>query len=307
VALNMETSVREDKIKSMQKRLKETDLFKWADNFINAMADAHSKQIATQSRELTGNSRVNLVKNFQQHNRRILFLDYDGTLQPYADTPAEAVPSQKLISTLENLFSVDNTELVLVSGRDWQTLDKWFGTLPVSIVAEHGLFLKEKNSSWHMLRPVGKNWKKGVKVIMNNFAEKLPGSLVEEKDYSLAFHYRRSDAGLANVRVRELVNYLTSYTANMDLKLMRGNKVVEIRPAGIDKGIAAMHWLSGATAKEAFILAIGDDVTDEDLFRVMPQRAFSIKVGVGSSGALYNLNNTDEVLRLLNDMAATTE
>jgi trehalose 6-phosphate synthase/phosphatase len=306
-ALKMEASVRDEKIKSMQKRLKDTDLFKWADNFITAMADAHAKQITSQARELSGNSRANLIKNFQQHTRRILFLDYDGTLQPYASTPAEAVPSQKLMSTLENLFSLDNTELVLISGRDWQTLDKWFGTLPVSIVAEHGLFLKEKNRSWHMLRPVRKNWKKGVQAIMNNFAEKLPGCLVEEKDYSLAFHYRRSDAGLANVRVRELVNYLTSYTANMDLKLMRGNKVVEVRPAGIDKGIAAMHWLSGVMANESFILAIGDDATDEDLFRVMPQRAFSIKVGVGSSGALYNLNNTDEVLHLLNDMIADAE
>src|SRR5439155_1125458 len=82
-----------------------------------------------------------------------------------------------------------------------------------------------------------KIWKKKIFPIMNHYAEKLPGSFIEEKEYSLVFHYRRSDPNFASLRVNELTNHLMSFTANMDLQLLHGNKVLEVRNAGIDKGV----------------------------------------------------------------------
>ena len=134
---------------------------------------------------------------------------------------------------------------------------------------------------------------------MKHYTGKLPGSFVEEKEYSVAFHFRKSDAAFSFLRIKELIDHLVNYTINMDVQLIRGNKVVEVRNAGIDKGVAALHWLSNLKQNSNFILSAGDDSTDEDLFRVMPQGAYSIHVGRKPSYALYNLNNSDEMIELL--------
>ncbi len=103
------------------------------------------------------------------------------------------------------------------------------------------------------------------------------------------------------------MNHIASFVGNMDVQILRGNKVVEVRSSGIDKGVAAMHWLSKIDDPSRFILAIGDDQTDEDLFRVIPREGYSIRVGRGTSYAMYNLNSSDEVLQLLNELIATTQ
>ncbi len=128
--------------------------------------------------------------------------------------------------------------------------------------------------------------------------EKLPGSYIEEKEYSVAFHYRATDKHLAEFRVKELMGQLVNFTSNLDLQVLQGDMVLEMRNAGVDKGIAAMHWLQ--QNKADFILSIGDDWTDEDLFRVLPERAYSIKVGTKPSFAKYNVTSPSEVLSLLN-------
>ena len=137
---------------------------------------------------------------------------------------------------------------------------------------------------------------------MNLYAEKLPGAMVEEKEYSLAFHYRMSDPGFASVRVKELMNHLVTFTTNMDVQVVNGNQALEVRNAGVDKGVAALHWISKIKKYPRFILAVGDDWTDEDLFRVMPRDAYSIKVGHHPSYAKYNLNNSEEVVNLLEEV-----
>ena len=137
---------------------------------------------------------------------------------------------------------------------------------------------------------------------MNSYAEKLPGAFVEEKEYSLVFHYRRSDPAFAALRVRELMNHLVAFTSNIDVQVMQGNHALEMRNAGVDKGVAALHWLSKNTKSPRFILTIGDDSTDEDLFRAMPHNSFTVKVGLQPSYAKYNLNDSAEVILLLNDV-----
>src|SRR5688500_2459659 len=152
-----------------------------------------------------------------------------------------------------------------------------------------------------MRKTISKTWKKRIIPIMELYAQKLPGAFIEEKDASVAFHYRRSDPAFAALRVKELMDYLVNFTANMDMQLVNGNKTLEMRNAGIDKGVAALHWLSKANQSSRFVLSIGDDVTDEDLFRVMPPGAYSIKVGFEPSYAMYNMGDTRDVLQLLND------
>src|SRR6185436_15022163 len=140
------------------------------------------------------------------------------------------------------------------------------------------ILLKEKGKKWKMIKPVRKQWKRKIIPVMKYYVERLPGSFIEEKEFSVAFHYRKSNPEYGDLRVKELMNYLSSFTTNMDVQLLNANKALEVRNAGIDKGVAALHWLSrmprSLQGKPQFILSIGDDLTDEDLFHVMPKGAY---------------------------------
>jgi trehalose 6-phosphate synthase/phosphatase len=302
-ALELSEEEQRTRLKTMQSWLKENDIFCWAEQFLSSLASQKDKQRRMAARILPDEVRKKILCSYKTAGTKTLFLDYDGTLQKFSKTPEQAMPSASLIALLDQLSSSDKTELIVISGRDWQTMENWFGKLNVGLIAEHGMFLKKQKSVWTLLKPVRKFWKKKIYSIMESYLPRLPGALIEQKDYSIAFHYRRCDTELAALRTRELMKHLMSFTDNLDVQIVRGNKVIEVRCAGVDKGVAALKWLSMSDNKTDFILAIGDDVTDEDLFRVIPQNGFSIKVGRGSSFAMYNLPSPDQVIDLLREIA----
>ncbi len=301
-ALEMNENEQRRNLEVMQKRLMVYDVFKWADDFLITLNDIKKKQERLSARILNPADKKKMMAQFSKSLSRILFLDYDGTLVPYANHPSEAFPGQDLLLLLKKICEIHNTEVVIASGRDRKTLEQWFAGLPVHLVAEHGLLIREKNKAWRLLKPIRKNWKKKIKPIMNSYAEKLPGAFVEEKEYSLVFHYRKSDPAFAALRVRELMNHLVAFTSNMDVQVMQGNLALETRNAGVDKGVAALHWLSKMKKYPRFILTMGDDSTDEDLFRAMPRDSYSIKVGFQPSYARYNIANSSEVILLLDEL-----
>ncbi len=301
-ALEMNEDDQRKNLGVMQKRLMVYDVFKWADDFLTTLNQIKKKQQRLGARLLNLAERNKLMTQFSRSVSRILFLDYDGTLVPYANHPSEAYPGKDLLELLKKFCESHHTEVIIVSGRDRKTMEHWFADLPVHLVAEHGLLIREKNRAWRLLKPIRKNWKKKIIPIMNSYAEKLPGAFVEEKEYSLVFHYRKSDPAFAALRVRELMNHLVAFTTNMDVQVMQGNHALETRNAGVDKGVAALHWLSKMKKYPRFILTMGDDSTDEDLFRAMPRDSFSVKVGFQPSYAKYNIANSSEVILLLNDL-----
>jgi len=150
------------------------------------------------------------------------------------------------------------------------------------------------------LKTMTNDWKERVRPILQLFVDRLPGALLEEKEFSLAWHYRRADLDQASLRAKELLDDLTGYTRNIDVQVFEGNKVIEVRNSGINKGTAALEWLSGQTPD--FILGIGDDWTDEDLFRALPPAAFSVRVGVANTAARFYLGNHTAVRRMLREL-----
>ena len=151
-----------------------------------------------------------------------------------------------------------------------------------------------------MLESLNADWKKEIRLILDKYVERTPGSFVEDKTYSLVWHYRKVNPALGTGRKRELVEVLADITANFNLQILEGNKVIEIKSADINKGKVASHWLS--KGRWDFILAVGDDTTDEDTFGVLPKKAFSIKVGLGQSQARFNLKSAKEVRPLLREL-----
>jgi trehalose 6-phosphate synthase/phosphatase len=254
-----------------------------------------------QARLMTPETRDELVGDYESARRRLLLLDYDGTLGSYAVEPHMARPTDLVLNVLGDLASKPANEVVLISGRDKNTLETWFGMLPLSLVAEHGVWIKERNEDWRMTKPLSNDWKPQILPLLELYAGRLPGSFIEEKEFSYVWHYRKADPELASLRAKELADDLVHCTANIDIQVVRGNKIVEVGNAGVNKGAAALYFLSRSDCQ--FVLAVGDDSTDEELFKAVPETAYSIRVGITPSYARFNLPGPREVLALLSDLA----
>jgi trehalose 6-phosphate synthase/phosphatase len=301
-ALNMprEEQVRRNQL--LQERLRRYNVVRWADDFVQALLCTQKTEAARRARLLVGKAYSGMIAQYRAAARRALLLDYDGTLVPFAAEPSLARPDAKLIEMLTTLGSNPANQVAIVSGRPRHTLEAWFGQLPVSLIAEHGVWLRTKDTDWRMLRTMSGDWKERVRPILVLYVDRLPGASLEEKEFSMAWHYRRADPEQASLRAKELLDDLAGYTRNIDVQVFEGNKVIEVRNAGINKGIAAMEWLTECPPD--FIFGIGDDWTDEDLFRALPPSAFSVHMGMGNTAARYYLGDPAAVRQLLRDLAA---
>jgi trehalose 6-phosphate synthase/phosphatase len=208
------------------------------------------------------------------------------------------MPDKNVLKILETLSHQDQNEITLISGRDSETLEAWFKDLPVNIVAEHGAAMRTRNGEWRQEAPLDQSWKPMIRPTLELFAQRSPGSFVEEKRHTLAWHYRNVDADLGFTRSREMLDNLYHLVRNGQLQVIDGNKVVEVRMAGVDKGTAAKKLLDEKPCD--FVMAIGDDKTDEDMFKALAERAVTVKVGGGNTSAQFNIASQQQVLQLLN-------
>ncbi len=286
---------------AMQDRLRKYDIVRWATDFINELQDVVEQRNKLTAKLFTPDLQKRMIGDFRAARKKILFLDYDGTLVPFVGDPQDAVPDDALLNVITALASKPRTDVIIISGRGKDILDTWFGPTPAVLVAEHGVWIKYKGSAWKVTVPLSNEWKGQALPLFALYADIVPGSFVEEKEFSIAWHYRNADPELASTRVRELVGELDEFASNINAHMMLGNKVVELRTTGVDKGTAAHHLLEGEVYD--FILAAGDDHTDEDLFKAIPEDVYSIKVGHCSSHARYSVNNYREIRTMLEELA----
>jgi trehalose 6-phosphate synthase/phosphatase len=286
-----EEQVRRNQI--MQTRLKRYDVFRWADEFIKALLSTKQESKKLETKKIS----KSIIKQIQKAKRRLIFLDYDGTLVPFVSIPDMAKPSKDVSRILKDLSEDDRNEVVLISGRDRMTIDNWFSMFKINFVAEHGVWIKNKNEDWKLIQPLKTDWKSKIRPILEIHVDRLPGSFVEEKEFSLAWHYRNTHPELAIVRTKELIDDLVNLTSRIGVSILQGNKVIEVRNANVNKGTACLKWLP--KANYSAIIAIGDDWTDEDLFKALPENSYTIRVGLTPSFANYYLRNYIEVIRFL--------
>ncbi|SNS01215.1 bifunctional alpha,alpha-trehalose-phosphate synthase (UDP-forming)/trehalose-phosphatase [Hymenobacter mucosus] len=283
----------------MQTLVQQYNVFAWTELFLNRLTYSKIKQLTLSTDALDQEGRRQLLQDYQAAPRRLLLLDYDGTLVSFHKNPQHARPNAELLELLRALAEDPQNQVVIISGRDRATLDKWLGHLPLEFVAEHGVWLRRAGEDWSQFQDMRAEWKREFRPILEQYVNRTAGSFIEEKDFSLVWHYRRADAELGAVRARDLLSHLAFITTNTDLQVLEGNKVLEVKPSGLNKGTAAQQWL-GATPPD-FILAIGDDRTDEDTFRALPPEAYTIKVGsTPRSFARYCVSSVAEVRQLLN-------
>ena len=301
LTMPVEEQIRRNRF--LRERLQRYNVVRWADDFVQTLLSTQTTDAARRARQLTGKTYTTMIKQYRAAPRRALLLDYAGTLVPFAAEPGMARPDAELLELLTILGSDPANQVTIVSGRPRRTLEEWFGRLPISLIAEHGVWLRQKNSEdgWRMLKNLTAEWKERVRPILQLFVDRLPGALLEEKEFSLAWHYRGADPEQASLRTRELMDDLAGFTRNVDVQVLEGNKVIEVRNTGINKGTAALEWM-GSNAPE-FILGVGDDWTDEDLFRALPATAISIRVGLAKTAARYYMGGPAAVRKMLRELS----
>jgi trehalose 6-phosphate synthase/phosphatase len=304
-ALELKPSEQRQRNANMSRRLKRRNVSVWARDFLDKLRAAHLANRRHQARRMTAEARDLLLREYLRAKNRLLLLDYDGSLVPFAARPEKAVPDKELRRLLAELAQVPGNEVVLISGRDRRDLAKWFGDLAINLVAEHGVWHRRRGRDWKLHADQQNEWKEPIRSLLELHTDRTPGALIEEKEHALSWHYRQADPELAEYRLRELKEALRELIANLDLSIMEGNKVLEVKRASSTKGHAAAGWL--AQKRWEFLLVVGDDWTDEDMFAVLPADAYSVKVGDEPSRARLSLASAEEVRQLLKDLLLCRE
>ncbi len=283
--------------KALQKRLKRYNVERWAKDFLQALSERSEDESVITTKRLQGELLDSVLKKYVQAKKRLLFLDYDGTLAAFTKIPKNAKPTTNVFQLLDILNSDDKNELVIITGRDRETFEEWFGHKDYNLVVEHGAWAKLKGKGWEVEEVLTNEWFESIFPILESFTDRTPGSLIEEKDYSLAWHYRGADPDLAKQRVRALISTISQLIANHNLEILEGDKVVEIKISGVNKGRSASKFVMNENYD--FIFAMGDDWTDEFMFRDLPEETITVKVGPKKTIAKHRVDNTEHVLELL--------
>jgi trehalose 6-phosphate synthase/phosphatase len=301
-ALMMSPEEQLSKINLSQQRLKEYTVNHWINDFMRQLDETKLLQRQQKTKLVAQETENKLIEEFTSAKRRLVLLDYDGTLVPFAKHPELASPDNAVFDLLRELTTDPATDVAIVSGRDRHSLESWFGDFPVHIVSEHGAEVRFRDGRWMFNTELDQTWKGIFRPIFELFTMRSPGAFIEEKQHTLVWHYRNVEPGLGFLRSRELLDSLHHMVRNSTLNILDGNKVIEIRMEGIDKGSIASKFIERELYE--IIVAIGDDKTDEDMFRVLGHSAYTIKIGTGQTLANYYLQRQSDVPKLLKKLIA---
>ncbi len=299
-ALAMPLYEQRNRISLMQRRLQEYDVFRWVNDFMDQLAQVKQEQRRQKVKLLDEKAFSMIHRHYHGSKNRCLLLDYDGTLVPFTRIPSEAAPDSIVRDILTRLAADPKNHVVIISGRDVSSLDRWLGNMPISLVAEHGASFKIRNGAWQTTVSVSDLWKDEIRRVMQLFVLRCAGSFVEEKANTIAWHYRNTQTGLGFSRSRELLNTLSQLIQNTTLQVIDGNKVVEVRISGFDKGATALRIVNEQDPD--FVLCMGDDTTDEDMFKALEGEAYTIKINSGASAAQYTILSQQRVVPLINSL-----
>ena len=304
-ALSMPEEERKFRARSLRTRIVSRDVHAWATSFIEALEQAGHASDHIEQRVTTREALGKIVERLRSAERLVLLLDYDGTLVPFAPAPELATPDRELTTLLETLAARPQTAIHIISGRKRETLERWFGRLPVGLHAEHGFWSRGRGQySWVPIEHAELSWKPGVKRLLESIVHITPGSLIEEKTASIAWHYRMAEPELGARRAEEAWRALGDHCRGLPVEMLRGDKVLEARLAGVHKGIVAERILAHTEPPLPLFFAMGDDDTDEDLFRELPDDAVTVSVGFRPSRAKYRVERPRAARALLEALIA---
>jgi trehalose 6-phosphate synthase/phosphatase len=225
-------------------------------------------------------------------------------------SPEQAAPDPEILSLLGALGASPRLVVEIVSGRPPETLEAWLGHMPLALSAEHGLRHRPgPDAPWTAALNISPDWTSRVRPILDQFVATTPGSHVETKSATIGWHYRQAQPEFGARQARELRMMLGQALANQPFEVLEGKKVIEVRVRGVSKALVA-HRMQADPAARAVVLAMGDDRTDEDLFRALPPSSLTVAVGDLPARARFRLDDhraVRDVLRSLLDQSGGRE
>jgi trehalose 6-phosphate synthase/phosphatase len=301
--LEMTPSEQDTRITAMQSRICEYDVSMWANDFMNQLREVKEKQKQFQVKFFNDFTRRSVLHEYQTAKNRLIVLDYDGTLVPFHTDPLAAKAESNVLTVLQRLCSENKNDVFLISGRNSNWLDSQFGNLSMSMVAEYGAKMKWKDETWTAEMDITSDWKNRMEEMMMNYVRRCPNSFIEVKDYSVVWHFRDAGVEQGKLRSLELFSELTDHVNPREFEVVMGNKTVEVRRHGTNRHMVISKMIFGKPYD--FILVIGEDKTNEDIFRVLinDPRASTIKIGEEASYAKYNLLTQRMAISFIENMS----
>ena len=306
-ALSMPVKEQTKRLSAMQERLAVATVQNWGAEFMNDLEIAAKKELVTK-RHLSETQRQHLTTRFLSADHRLIILDYDGTLRNFVTTPSAiaAAPTLRIRRIIKQLTDYPNTTVAIVSGRTKRTLSSWFVGLPVVLAAEHGAW-KRYGKKWEQVESDFKKDKKRIRDVMEKYTERTPGSLIEEKDHALVWHYINVEPDVAYKRATELRRELMKVLEGEDISVHDGRNIVEVKPSFVAKSNVVRDLMREYPS--SFVLCAGDDYTDEDMFRELQgdRAAATVKVGTGETSARFAVSNPAQMLKLLDQLTPASQ
>lgn len=304
-ALTMPIDEQRDRMQKLRRSVLKEDVHRWAASFIETMGEVPVlRSTGGWAPPLSPRSIIeDVLRRIRSSGSLALFLDYDGTLVPFVRDPDAASPDRSLLELLESLTRRPETQVHLVSGRRRGQVEEWFGHLALGLHAEHGLWSRwRSDQEWVRSSDVGMPWKEKVLPLLEEFASRTPGTRIEEKDASLVWHYRRADPEFGSLQAKELRLHLLEMLSNVPVRILGGDKLVEVRSYEVSKGVIVSGW-SERRAEGTLCVAMGDDVTDEDMFSALPEQGVAVHVGLSPTIAKVRLKDSDQARRFLTEIS----
>ena len=233
-----------------------------------------------------------------------LFLDVDGTLLRIAPRPDAVQVEHRVVALLSRVHRAVGGALALITGRSLDDVDRLFAPLALPVAGPHGF---ERRDALGRLRAHGQPDAHFARAreLLTNFAAERPGVLVEDKGLTLAVHYRMAPDARASVR--RLAEEVAEASQGA-LAIQRGKMVVELKPAGRDKGTAIAEFMAEAPFRGRLPVFLGDDLTDEYGFSIVNGLGgLSVKVGCGPTEAAARLADVDAVRAWLERLVQGTQ
>jgi trehalose 6-phosphate synthase/phosphatase len=297
-ALEMMPAEKHRRLERMQNRISSYNVFTWANDFFNQTYEIKEQQDSMRIKFIDKTIVSKLISDYQDAGQRIIFLDYDGTLVSLAKYPELAIIDKNTLKIIKRLADDPKNQIVIISGRSKDFLEGQFKGENVTLVAEHGYFIRRSGEEWETTFTSSQKWMDAVKPILLEYVRRCNGTFIEEKTGSIAWHYRNADSDFAQLRLHELRDDLVEIIRHKTkFEILEGNKVLEVKSGHYDKGQAAISLMKNKHFD--FILAAGDDKTDESLFNALDGSLYTISVGLSHSRAKYNVPDVDYLLKLL--------
>jgi trehalose 6-phosphate synthase/phosphatase len=236
--------------------------------------------------------------DYNMAGSRLILLDYDGTLVPFELHPDLARPDERLMRLMIALASDPKNHVVIISGRDRKQMENTWHPVPVVLAAEHGGFYMHPGGAWRTMFSLSGEWTKAAAPALKALTFQYDGSIFEQKEYSLAWHYRAIEHRITEMDRKQIMAALRALPCYKNFIIYDGDCTIELRTPGVDKGSFVAGWIG--IRHYDFVLALGDGRTDEDLFHVLGEKSYSIKVGSSAySAANFNLERQGDVVPFL--------